>query len=161
MSNRYHSQAVDWSSISFCERTGKLDGGFTDEIEFHYPSSPSRNLFMYRNKTLISNISEFQTWLKNGYPASFWLPGFFFPQGFLTAILQTHARRNSLPIDQLTFSFAIQHVILNQEEIDRLQRENIYEKSHKQTIASCFDSRLLNHMHIIYNVSMEPYFLKN
>ena len=37
----------------------------------------------------------------------FWMPCFFFPQGFLTAILQEHARRKQIPIDELSFSFKI------------------------------------------------------
>ena len=34
-----------------------------------------------------------RTWLTSGAPKSFWLPGFFFPQGFMTGALQSHARR--------------------------------------------------------------------
>lgn len=39
------------------------------------------------------------------YPTSYWLPAFSFPQGFITAVLQTHARRLSLAIDRLEFGF--------------------------------------------------------
>ena len=42
-------------------------------------------------------------WLREGPPTSFWIPGFFFPQGFMTAVLQTHARKTSIPIDTLSF----------------------------------------------------------
>uniref|UniRef100_A0A7M4E560 Dynein axonemal heavy chain 14 n=1 Tax=Crocodylus porosus TaxID=8502 RepID=A0A7M4E560_CROPO len=38
-----------------------------------------------------------------GCPNQFWLPGFFFPQGFLTAVLQNYARQNGIPVDTLTF----------------------------------------------------------
>merc|ERR1719281_2390399 len=48
---------------------------------------------------------EFMTsWLLNGPPVSFWLPVFFFPQGFMTASMQLHARKTRLPIDTLTFA---------------------------------------------------------
>ena len=35
----------------------------------------------------------------------FWLPCFFFPQAFLTAVLQDHARRFRYEIDRLCFTF--------------------------------------------------------
>jgi dynein heavy chain len=38
-------------------------------------------------------------------PKLYWLPAFFFPQGFLTAVLQIHARKTKLPVDSLSFSF--------------------------------------------------------
>ena len=43
----------------------------------------------------------------NGEPNSFWLPGIFFPQGLLTAVLQRHARANQLAIDRLAFAFEV------------------------------------------------------
>jgi dynein heavy chain len=42
-------------------------------------------------------------WLTGGPPLSYWLSGFFFPQGFMTAVLQTYARSTKTPIDSLTF----------------------------------------------------------
>lgn len=45
--------------------------------------------------------------LEGGRPACFKLPAFFFPQGFMTGALQLHARRYSIPIDTLNFSFAV------------------------------------------------------
>jgi dynein heavy chain len=51
-------------------------------------------------------------------PVSFWLSGFFFPQGFMTGVLQTHARNYNLPIDQLKIDFeVIPSVTLDQENI--------------------------------------------
>ena len=40
-------------------------------------------------------------------PPAFWISCFFFPQGLLTAILQTHARKTKLPIDTLSFKFKV------------------------------------------------------
>jgi dynein heavy chain len=33
--------------------------------------------------------------------------GFFFPQGFLTAVLQDHSRKSGVPVDQLGFSHRV------------------------------------------------------
>ena len=52
-------------------------------------------------------IKMMSTWLKNGEPKSFWLPGFFFPQGFMTGVLQTHARKYATAIDSLNFNFEV------------------------------------------------------
>nr|KAI8735296.1 dynein heavy chain 6; axonemal-like [Biomphalaria glabrata] len=40
-------------------------------------------------------------------PNYFWLSAFFFPQGFLTAILQNHARKLGISVDSLSFGFEI------------------------------------------------------
>jgi len=47
----------------------------------------------------------FETWIAEGVPSSFWLPGFYFPQSFLTSILQNHARKNYMQVDTLKFGF--------------------------------------------------------
>lgn len=36
---------------------------------------------------LLERINFFDTWLKEGQPKSFWISGFFFPQGFMTGVL--------------------------------------------------------------------------
>lgn len=53
------------------------------------------------------NRFEFlRDWMSKNPPA-YWISSFFFPQGLLTAILQTHARKNKIPIDTLAFKFKI------------------------------------------------------
>ncbi|CAI8029533.1 Dynein heavy chain 6, axonemal [Geodia barretti] len=56
-------------------------------------------------KDLTFRIHFIEHWIDNGHPKSFWLSGFFFPQGFLTGALQNHARKYNLPIDELSFKF--------------------------------------------------------
>ncbi len=46
-------------------------------------------------------------WVNKGWPNCYWMSGLFFPQGFLTAVLQTHARRYKIPIDTLSFKFKV------------------------------------------------------
>jgi dynein heavy chain len=50
----------------------------------------------------INRIEFLRDWNDNGAPSSFWLSGFFFPQGFLTGVLQTHSRQNGLSIDSIS-----------------------------------------------------------
>jgi dynein heavy chain, axonemal len=54
---------------------------------------------------LLARIDFFQDWLMHGNPNSYWLPGMFFPQGFMTGVLQTHARQYKIAIDALAFAF--------------------------------------------------------
>lgn len=65
---------------------------------------------------LIERVLFMDDWLKNGTPRSFWISGLFFPQGFMTGVLQTHARKEKIAIDKLQFSFAI----LEAETIDEI-----------------------------------------
>lgn len=52
---------------------------------------------------LIKRIEFMSNWLYEGPPKTYWLPCFFFPQGFMTATLQTYARDTSTAIDTLAF----------------------------------------------------------
>lgn len=52
---------------------------------------------------LIQKVEFMANWLYEGPPKSFLLPAFFFPQGFMTASLQTYARKNAIAIDTLKF----------------------------------------------------------
>lgn len=63
-------------------------------------------------------------WLRFGAPNSFWISGFFFPQGFLTGTLQTHARKYDLPIDELKFNFVITSKLIDQADIKKYHDEN-------------------------------------
>ncbi|XP_072114311.1 dynein axonemal heavy chain 6 isoform X1 [Mobula birostris] len=58
-------------------------------------------------KDFILRTEFIATWIKHGQPKSFWISGFFFPQGFLTGTLQNHARKYNLPIDGLSFRYNI------------------------------------------------------
>uniref|UniRef100_UPI00398F13EE dynein axonemal heavy chain 9-like isoform X1 n=2 Tax=Pristiophorus japonicus TaxID=55135 RepID=UPI00398F13EE len=51
---------------------------------------------------LLSRIKELETWTSDfALPSAVWLAGFFNPQSFLTAIMQSMARRNEWPLDKM------------------------------------------------------------
>mmetsp|Transcript_28327 Transcript_28327/g.25133 ORF Transcript_28327/g.25133 Transcript_28327/m.25133 type:complete len:225 (-) Transcript_28327:49-723(-) len=54
---------------------------------------------------LQARCNFFDTWLNKGKPKGFWISAFFFPQGFLTSVLQNYARKFKIPIDVLSFGF--------------------------------------------------------
>ncbi|XP_068088957.1 dynein axonemal heavy chain 14 isoform X3 [Hyperolius riggenbachi] len=57
----------------------------------------------------VTTPEETETRLR-GEPSYYWLPAFFFPQGFLTAVLQNYARQKRVSVDSLTFLHKVQHV---------------------------------------------------
>ena len=57
---------------------------------------------------LSHRLQFFGGWLARGAPpAEYWLPAFFSPNAFLTAVLQTHARSHGLPIGALRFEHRV------------------------------------------------------
>jgi len=46
-------------------------------------------------------LSFMGKWLTEGPPTSYWLSGFFFPQGFMTSVKQTYSRDNKIAVDTL------------------------------------------------------------
>ncbi|XP_053163841.1 dynein axonemal heavy chain 14 isoform X5 [Hemicordylus capensis] len=75
-----------------------------------------------------SEDADFFSDYNQGHPKCFWLPGFFFPQGFLIAVLQNYARQNKAPVDCLTFV----HKVLpctEDEEHGVEREENIINKA--------------------------------
>ncbi|XP_053335345.1 dynein axonemal heavy chain 6-like [Clarias gariepinus] len=68
-------------------------------------------------RDLALRTSFISSWITRGQPKSFWVSGFFFPQGFLTGALQNHARKYNLPIDELNFRFNVIPVYRDQAAI--------------------------------------------
>eukprot|EP00798_Chlamydomonas_sp_ICE-L_P010614 gene10614-12287_t len=69
-----------------------------------YPSLKSLGSWVQDFK---QRMAVMRSWLEDGEPTTFWLPGFFFPQGFMTGALQNHARKTMTPIDRLSFGFRV------------------------------------------------------
>lgn len=65
----------------------------------------------------IKRIEFMSNWLYKGPPQTFWVPAFFFPQGFMTAALQTYARKTMTPIDTLKFKATVRSFKKDKVEI--------------------------------------------
>jgi len=57
---------------------------------------------------MLLRVKFFREWIEHGVPASFWISAFYFPQGFLTSVLQGYSRGNMIPVDQLSYDFILQ-----------------------------------------------------
>lgn len=77
-------------------------------------------------RDLLQRIEQLATWVEDIYPRVYWLSGFTYPTGFLTAVLQTTARKSSVPIDTLSFEFSI--INLDEREITAPPKEGVYVK---------------------------------
>ena len=57
---------------------------------------------------LTQRVAFLRSWVVGGRPSAFWLSAFYFPQGFLTAVLQSFARKYQIAIDILNFIYEMQ-----------------------------------------------------
>ncbi|KFQ06883.1 Dynein heavy chain 17, axonemal, partial [Leptosomus discolor] len=74
---------------------------------------------------LLLRISELEVWTTDFVlPATVWLAGFFNPQSFLTAIMQSTARKNEWPLDEMCLSVEVTKK--NREDITAPPREGSY-----------------------------------
>ena len=71
---------------------------------------------------MVARVAFIRTWLRTGEPTSFWLPGLFSPHGFMTGVLQGHARQNVISVDLLSFSFNV----LNVDETEEAAPTGVY-----------------------------------
>ncbi len=75
-------------------------------------------------KDFLQRLTFLSTWVEQGIPGVFWVSGFFFPQGFLTAILQNYARKYRFPIDTVSFSFVMKDELA--EDIKQKPEDGCY-----------------------------------
>ena len=102
----------------------ELDRMFTSLLNNRVPENweevayPSLKPLASWVKDLCARVKFLRHWLKHGKPKSFWMSGFFFPQGFMTGTLQNHARKYSIPIDSLGFNFTVMDAMSGGELAD-------------------------------------------
>lgn len=73
---------------------------------------------------LVQRLEFFDNWVEHGVPVHYWMPGFFFTQGFLTGALQNYARKYTVPIDQVTFE--VECTRLRESDIKEAPEDGIY-----------------------------------
>ncbi|NXJ00450.1 DYH17 protein, partial [Psophia crepitans] len=74
---------------------------------------------------LLLRIRELEVWTTDFVlPATVWLGGFFNPQSFLTAIMQSVARKNQWPLDKMCLSVEVTKK--NREDVTAPPREGSY-----------------------------------
>ncbi|XP_029686913.1 dynein axonemal heavy chain 9 isoform X2 [Takifugu rubripes] len=87
-----------------------------------YPSMSGLTMWFI---DLLARIRELDTWSSDFLlPSAVWLAGFFNPQSFLTAIMQTMARRNKWPLDSMCLQCDVTKK--NREDFSVAPREGAY-----------------------------------
>ncbi|KAJ7313213.1 hypothetical protein JRQ81_004492 [Phrynocephalus forsythii] len=72
---------------------------------------PSQKPLAAWTRDLGQRVEQFTRWANTAHPpVLFWLSGFTFPTGFLTAVLQAAARMNNISVDTLSWEFIVSTV---------------------------------------------------
>ncbi|KFV50849.1 Dynein heavy chain 9, axonemal, partial [Gavia stellata] len=91
-------------------------------IKRAYPSTASLGTWF---ADLLTRIKELEAWTGDfSLPSSVWLAGFFNPQSFLTAIMQSTARKNEWPLDKMALQCDVTKK--NREDFASPPREGAY-----------------------------------
>lgn len=86
---------------------------------------PSMNGLTVWYADLLQRIKELESWVSDfNMPICIWLAGFFNPQSFLTAIMQSMARRNEWPLDKMCLQCDVSKK--NREDISSAPREGAF-----------------------------------
>ncbi|GAB1610923.1 hypothetical protein Ahia01_001379100, partial [Argonauta hians] len=85
-----------------------FDGRVPPSWEKAYPSMKPLSAW---TRDLVQRIDQLAKWAQTAHaPIIFWMSGFTFPTGFLTAVLQTSARQNNISVDLLSWEFTVMTV---------------------------------------------------
>ncbi|XP_049715237.1 dynein axonemal heavy chain 2 isoform X5 [Elephas maximus indicus] len=93
-----------------------LEEIFNSIFDAHVPplwgkGYPSQKPLAAWTRDLAMRVEQFELWASRARPpVIFWLSGFTFPTGFLTAVLQSSARQNNVSVDSLSWEFVVSTV---------------------------------------------------
>jgi len=90
---------------------------------FAYPSLKALGPW---TRDLIARCAQLSAWIEGGPPKVYWLSGFTFPTGYLTALLQNSARKNQVSIDTLGWDFVV--MTSNEQSLGVAPKEGAYVK---------------------------------
>eukprot|EP00930_Biecheleria_cincta_P027502 TRINITY_DN19311_c0_g1_i1.p1 TRINITY_DN19311_c0_g1~~TRINITY_DN19311_c0_g1_i1.p1 ORF type:complete len:4103 (-),score=885.99 TRINITY_DN19311_c0_g1_i1:122-12430(-) len=113
--------------------TGELDDMYNSEINNQVPEIWTKGGIGYPClkplsswfQDMLLRFEFFRDWVEKGIPIAYWISSFYFPQGFLTSILQGFSRLNMIPVDQLSFEFVMQDTD-NVDDLTEPPEEGIY-----------------------------------
>ena len=80
--------------------------------------------FISWKNDLMKRIEFIRDWLINGHPASFWISGLFYPQGFITGVYQNHARETKIPVSDIILEFQVMNI--KREDIKKGPEAGVY-----------------------------------
>ncbi|GMH50243.1 hypothetical protein TrRE_jg3287 [Triparma retinervis] len=103
---------VEKATLGLVVVTPALEATMNSMLEFSVPASwhvayPSTKGLASWMRDLVERVKQITDWIEKELPKIFWLAGFTYPTGFLTALLQTTARKNGIAIDTLSWEFPI------------------------------------------------------
>jgi dynein heavy chain len=85
-----------------------------------FPTTKSLTSFV---TDLVERVDYIRSWYKKGKPPCvFWLGGLFYIKSFFNATMQNHARRKTIPIDQLGWTTQV----MKKKKYDSAPRSGIY-----------------------------------
>ncbi|CAG9319005.1 unnamed protein product [Blepharisma stoltei] len=97
--------SIDLEEIAASLLIGKVPDSWK---QISYPTIKPLASFV---DNLAERVNFIESWIENGTPEVFWFPGFFYPQSFLTAILQNYARDHGTDMERVKFI----HEVLNED----------------------------------------------
>ncbi|CAH8499452.1 unnamed protein product [Schistosoma intercalatum] len=93
--------------------SSELEQIFTSIFDGHVPKQWSKTYSSLKPlgswaRDLAARVELFAKWASTTHPPKlFWIGAFTFPTGFLTAVLQTSARKNNISVDSLSWEFNV------------------------------------------------------
>eukprot|EP00956_Cyclotella_meneghiniana_P009264 scaffold12733_cov74-Cyclotella_meneghiniana.AAC.6 len=127
--------AIKGEVIMSAELSETLDSMFDARVPYYWENTLTGDEFSWRLPTLglwfsslLNRDSQYRTWLNNGRPNSFWLTGFFNPNGCLTAMKQEVTRKHKA--EKWALNDVVYHTeVTNFERVEQIKAppdEGIY-----------------------------------